>query len=180
MHCTSADDRWSPLRVPIAPKACISSATCCGISPMRSIVYHQPIGLDIIKPKACILRPGIRAYARRFARSVSLRLGHARVLTSHRDVIHYAHAASLPGERAPRSPSGECAPTHLRERKCSAKTDPSQQKRHADGVPFLLCCVANLDVKPCVADLDAHGFCRGYNNPLAMVGVKSFRVLPDF
>ncbi len=25
----------------------------------------------------------------------SLRLGHARVLTSHRDVIHYAHAASL-------------------------------------------------------------------------------------
>ena len=27
---------------------------------------------------------------------VSLRLGHARVLTSHRDVIHCAHAASLP------------------------------------------------------------------------------------
>ena len=25
-----------------------------------------------------------------------LRFGHARVLTSHRDVIHYAHAASLP------------------------------------------------------------------------------------
>ena len=29
-------------------------------------------------------------------RSVSLRLGHARVLTSHCDVIHCAHAASLP------------------------------------------------------------------------------------
>ena len=27
---------------------------------------------------------------------VSLRLGHARVLTTHRVVIHYAHAASLP------------------------------------------------------------------------------------
>ena len=30
------------------------------------------------------------------AATVSLRLGHARVLTSHRDVIHCAHAASLP------------------------------------------------------------------------------------
>ena len=111
MHCTSADDRWSPLRVPIAPKACISSATCCGISPMRSIVYHQPIGLDIIKPKACILRPGIHAYARRFARSE-------------------------PSERAPRSPSGECAPTHLRKRKCSTKTDPSQHKGDANASPL--------------------------------------------
>ena len=26
------------------PKACISSATCCGISSMRSIVYHQAAG----------------------------------------------------------------------------------------------------------------------------------------
>ena len=30
------------------------------------------------------------------------------------------------------------------------------------------------------ADLDAHRFCRGYNTPLAMMGVKSFRGLPDF
>ena len=32
------------LRVPITPKACISSATCCGISSMRSIVSHQAAG----------------------------------------------------------------------------------------------------------------------------------------
>ena len=43
-----------------------------------------------------------------------------------------------------------------------------------------LCCVADLDAKPCVADLDAHGFCRGYTNPLEMMGVKRFRSLPDF
>ena len=30
--------------VPITPKACISSATCCGISSMQSIVYHQAAG----------------------------------------------------------------------------------------------------------------------------------------
>ena len=28
----------------ITPKACISSATCCGISSMRSIVSHQAAG----------------------------------------------------------------------------------------------------------------------------------------
>ena len=39
------------LRVPITPKACISSATCCGISSMRSIVYHQHVVLYIIKPQ---------------------------------------------------------------------------------------------------------------------------------
>ena len=32
------------LLVPITPKACISSATCCGISPTRSVVYHQAAG----------------------------------------------------------------------------------------------------------------------------------------
>ena len=31
-------------RIPITPKACISSATCCGISSMRGIVYHQAAG----------------------------------------------------------------------------------------------------------------------------------------
>ncbi|MBQ5819678.1 MAG: hypothetical protein IIW31_00440, partial [Clostridia bacterium] len=31
-------------RVPITPKACISSATCCGISSKRSFVYHQAAG----------------------------------------------------------------------------------------------------------------------------------------
>ena len=29
-----------------------------------------------------------------------------------------------------------------------------------------------------VANLDAHGFCRGYNNPLAMMGVALDRYLP--
>ena len=43
-----------------------------------------------------------------------------------------------------------------------------------------LCCVADLDAKPCVADLDARGFCRGYTDPLAMMGVKSIRDLPGF
>ena len=41
-------------------------------------------------------------------------------------------------------------------------------------------CVSELDAKPCVADLDARFFYRGYTNPLAMMGAKSFRVLPDF
>ncbi len=31
-------------RILITPKACISFATCCGISSMRSIVYHQSAG----------------------------------------------------------------------------------------------------------------------------------------
>jgi hypothetical protein len=55
---------------------------------------------------------------------------------------------------------------------------PSQQKRHADGVPFLLCCVSDLDAKPCVSDLDARQFCRGYTNPLAMMGAALDRYLP--
>ena len=38
--------------------------------------------------------------------------------------------------------------------------------------------MSDLDAKPCVADLDAHGFCRGYNNPLAMMGVALDRYLP--
>ena len=41
-------------------------------------------------------------------------------------------------------------------------------------------CVADLDAKPCVADLDAREFCRGYSNPLAMMGVKSICDLPGF
>ena len=31
--------------------------------------------------------------------------------------------------------------------------------------------VSDLDAKPCVADLDARGFCRGYTNPRACMGV---------
>ena len=46
--------------------------------------------------------------------------------------------------------------------------------------PFLLGCVSDLDAKPCVADLDAREVCRGYTNPLAMVGVERFRDLSDF
>ena len=38
--------------------------------------------------------------------------------------------------------------------------------------------MANLDAKPCVADLDARPFCRGYSNPLAMMGVALNRYLP--
>lgn len=37
---------------------------------------------------------------------------------------------------------------------------------------------ADLDAKPCVADLDARWFCRGYGNPLAMMGVALDRYLP--
>ena len=47
--------------------------------------------------------------------------------------------------------------------------------------PFVsdfLSCVSDLDAKPCVADLDAHRFCRGYTNPLAVMGVALDRVLP--
>jgi hypothetical protein len=40
--------------------------------------------------------------------------------------------------------------------------------------------VSDLDAKPCVANLDARWFCRGYGNPLAMMGAKSIRDLPDF
>ena len=47
-------------------------------------------------------------------------------------------------------------------------------------VAFLLWRVSDLDAKPCVADLDAGRFCRGYTTPLAMMGVKSIRDLPDF
>ena len=38
--------------------------------------------------------------------------------------------------------------------------------------------VSNLDAKPCVADLDAHRFCRGYTSPLVMMGVAPRRYLP--
>ena len=39
------------LRYIINTKCCILSATCCGISSMRSIAYHQPEGLYLIKPQ---------------------------------------------------------------------------------------------------------------------------------
>ena len=38
--------------------------------------------------------------------------------------------------------------------------------------------MSDLDAKPCVADLDARGFCRGYTDPLAMMGVALDRYLP--
>ena len=82
-----------------------------------------------------------------------------------------------PCKRACRSPGGEPEPTPLRGSDESG-SHPSQQKRHADGVPFLLCRVSDLDAKPCVADLDAREFCRGYTNPLAMMGVALDRYLP--
>jgi len=37
--------------------------------------------------------------------------------------------------------------------------------------------VADLEAKPCVANLDARRFCRGYNNPLAMMGAALNRYL---
>jgi len=39
--------------------------------------------------------------------------------------------------------------------------------------------VSDLEAKPCVADLDARRFCRGYSNPLAMMGVALNRYLPE-
>ena len=45
------------------------------------------------------------------AATVSPRLGHARVLTSHRDVIHCAHAASLP-RRPAKANGGTKAPPY--------------------------------------------------------------------
>jgi len=39
--------------------------------------------------------------------------------------------------------------------------------------------VSDLDAKPCVADLDARRFCRGFNTPLAMMGVALNRYLPE-
>ena len=41
-----------------------------------------------------------------------------------------------------------------------------------------MCRVSDLDANPCVIDLDAHRFCRGYTNPLAMMGVALDRYLP--
>jgi len=38
--------------------------------------------------------------------------------------------------------------------------------------------VSDLDAKPCVADLDAREFCRGYTPPLVMMGVALDRYLP--
>ena len=85
-----------------------------------------------------------------------------------------------PGEPAPRSSGGETEPTPLRGASRLGRMGdyPSQQKRHADGVPFLLCCVSDLDARPCQANLDAHRFCRGYTTPLAMMGIALDRYLP--
>ena len=38
--------------------------------------------------------------------------------------------------------------------------------------------MSDLDAKPCVANLDAHGLCKGYNNPQACMGVALDRCLP--
>ena len=38
--------------------------------------------------------------------------------------------------------------------------------------------MSDLDAKPCVDDLDARRFCKGYNNPLAMKGTALDRYLP--
>ena len=43
---------------------------------------------------------------------------------------------------------------------------------------LIMCRVSDLDAKPCVADLDARRFCRGYTNPLAMMRVALDRYLP--
>jgi len=42
-----------------------------------------------------------------------------------------------------------------------------------------LCCNADLDAKPLVANLDARHFCRRYGNPLAMMGVALDHCLPE-
>ena len=43
---------------------------------------------------------------------------------------------------------------------------------------FFVCCVSDLDAKPCVADLDAGRFCRGQTNPRACMGGALDRYLP--
>ena len=75
--------------------------------------------------------------------------------------------------------------SHLRSKYFTAKLFhlPGGQislKKASLATCFFLWRVSDLDAKPCVADLDARPFCRGYTNPLAMMGVKKFRVLPDF
>ena len=89
----------------------------------------------------------------------------------------YALQASLQisgrGTRTDAAPRGFAALTKV-------GAIPASRKGTPFGVPFLLCCVSDLDAKPCVADLDARRFCRGYTNPLPMMGVKSIRDLPDF
>ena len=52
------------------------------------------------------------------------------------------------------------------------------EKSSFERTSFFLRRVSDLDAKPCVADLDAHGFCRGYTNSLAMMGVALDRCFP--
>ena len=53
-----------------------------------------------------------------------------------------------------------------------------ERKKPPIRVARSMCCVSDLDAKPCVADLDARRFCRGYTNPLAMMRVALNRYLP--
>ena len=54
------------------------------------------------------------------------------------------------------------------------------KRENTDVFSLFMGCVSDLDANLCVADLDARRFCRRYTDPLAMMGVKRFRVLPDF
>ncbi len=64
--------------------------------PLRGVIKF-PVGEAFRLPFLCAICVWARGLLPPLSRSpVSLRLGHARVLTVHRTVIHYARAASLP------------------------------------------------------------------------------------
>ena len=90
------------------------------------------------------------------------------------------HALPSPRERAPLcGVLSNPAPRRCRRRVGSAACSPAiERKKPPIRVARSMCCVSDLDAKPCVADLDARGFCRGYTNPLAMMRVALNRYLP--
>ena len=113
--------RTSALPAPLSRrKPCISSANDCGISSTQRVAYHHHVVL--------YLSPGFRLW-RICAPSVSLRLGHARVLTSHCDAIHYACATSLPDKRVCRPSGGVCGPTCLHSKHLFRRGLPRQNTK---------------------------------------------------
>ena len=54
----------------------------------------------------------------------------------------------------------------------------TNEKSESRNFRIFVMCVSDIDAKPLVANLDAHRFCRGYNNPLTMIDVALDRYLP--
>ena len=84
---TSYSGRGRRPREPPSLTSCGSGNPCLDVPPRFLCKQKSHTGS---------LLPSLRI---RSVPPVSLRLGHARVLTVHRTVIHYAHAASLPEGR---------------------------------------------------------------------------------